>query len=70
MTNPSTSSVLQRLGTTSARLGPFITMRGAASVPLGLSITTRGTTSVPLRYRSGSLLQCAVPTPLLRFTKF
>ena len=47
--------------TTSARLGPFITMCGAASVPLGPSITMRGTASVPLRYRSGHLLQCAVP---------
>ena len=36
---------------------------------LGPSITMRGTASVPLRYRSGPLLQCAVPTPRLRFTK-
>ena len=50
----------------SARLGPFITMRGAASVPLGPSITMRGTASVPLRYRSGPLLQCAAP-PRYRF---
>ena len=41
-----------------------------ASVPLGPSITMRGAASVPLRYRSGPLLQCAVPTPRLRFTKF
>ena len=72
-----------RLGTASVPLGPSITMRGTASVaralyynarfasvPLGPSITMRGTTSVPLRYRSGPLLQCAVPTPRLRFTKF
>ena len=78
-------SARYRLGTTSARLGPFITTRGAASVPLyynaryrlgtasvplGPSITMRGAASVPLRYRSGPLLQCAVPTPRLRFTKF
>ena len=41
-----------------------------ASVPLGPSITMRGAASVPLRYRSGPLLQCAAPTPRLRFTKF
>ena len=57
-------------GTASVPLGPSITMRGAALVPLGPSITMRGTASVPLRYRSGPLLQCAVPTPRLRFTKF
>ena len=57
-------------GTASVPLGPSITMRGTASVPLGPSITMRGTASVPLRYRSGPLLQCAVPTPRLRFTKF
>ena len=43
---------------------------GTASVPLRPSITMRGSASVPLRYRSGPLLQCAVPTPRLRFTKF
>ena len=62
MTNPSTSPVLQRavrLGTSSARLGPFVTMRGAASAPLGPSITMRGAASAPLRWRSGPLLQCA-----------
>ena len=65
-----------RLGTTSARPGPFITMRGAASVPIGPSITMRGTARA-LHYNarrrlgsSGPLLQCAVPTPRLRFTKF
>ena len=60
------------LGTTSLRLGPFITMRGTASVPLGPSITMRGTARalhynaryLP-RYSSGPLLQCAVP---LRYT--
>ena len=57
-------------GTASVPLGPSITMRGTASVPLGPSITTPGTASVPLRYRSGPLLQCAVPTPRLGFTKF
>ena len=50
-------------GTVSVPLGPSVTMRGTASVPLGPSITMRGTASVPLRYRSGPLLQCAVPTP-------
>ena len=68
MTNPSIPllyySARYRLGT--ARLGPFITMRGAASVPLGPSITMRGTASVPPRYRSGPLLQCAAP-PRFRF---
>ena len=57
-------------GTASAPLGPSITMRGTASAPLGPSITMRGTASVPLRYCSGPLLQCVVPTPRLRFTKF
>ena len=57
-------------GTASVPLGPSITMCGTASVPLGPSITMRGTASVRLRYRSGPLLQCAVPTPRLRFTKF
>ena len=57
-------------GAASVPLGPSITMRGTASVLLGPSITMRGTASVPLRYRSGPLLQCAVPTPRLRFTKF
>ena len=38
-----------------------------ASVPLGPSITMRGAASAPLRYRSGPLLQCAAPTPRLRF---
>ena len=57
-------------GTASVPLGPSITMRGTASVPLRPSITMRGTASVPLRYRSGPLLQCAVPTPRLGFTKF
>ena len=66
MTNPSTPPVLQRavpsyrLGTTSARLGPFITT-------LYYNARYRlGTASVPLRYRSGPLLQCAVP-PRYRF---
>ena len=56
-------------GAASVPLGPSITTRGAASVPLGPSITMRGTASVPLRYHSGPLLQCAVPTPRLGFTK-
>ena len=56
-------SARYHLGTTSLRLGPFITMRGTASVPLGPSVTMRGAASVPLGpfYRSGPLLQCAVP---------
>ena len=62
--------LLQMRGTASVPLGPSITMRGTASVPLGPSITMRGTASVPLRYRLGPLLQCAVPTPRLGFTKF
>ena len=56
-------------GIASVPLGPSITMRGAASVPLRPSITMRGTASVPLRYRSGPLLQCAVPTPRFAFYK-
>ena len=48
-------SARYRLGTTSARLGPFITT-------LYYNARYRlGTASVPLRYRSGPLLQCAVP---------
>ena len=75
ITMPGTASVLlgpsiTMRGTASVPLGPSITMRGTASVLLGPSITMRGTASVPLRYRSGPLLQRAVPTPRLRFTKF
>ena len=66
---PSITSIAM-CGTASVPLRPSITTRGTASVPLGPSITMRGTASVPLRYRSGPLLQCAVPTPRLRFTKF
>ena len=71
-------------GTASVPLGPSITMCGAASVPLGPSITMRERRLGTARalhynaryrlgtawYRSGPLLQCAVPTPRLRFTKF
>ena len=85
MTNPSTPRVLQRavpsryhFSTARALYyNPLLQCAvppryrfGTASVPLGPSITMRGAASVPLRYRSGPLLQCAAPTPRLRFTKF
>ena len=54
-------SARYRLGTTSVRPRPFITMRGAASVPLGPSITVCGAASVPLQCGSGPLSQCAAP---------
>ena len=55
-------SAQYHLGTTSLRLGLFITMRATTLVPLGPSITMRGTASVPLgpsihynaRYRLGA----------------
>ena len=53
MTNPRTHlyySARYRLGATSARLGPFVTMRGAASVPVGPPLQC----AAPPRYRFGT----------------
>ena len=65
-------SARYHLGTTSLRLGLFITMRGTAWVPLGLSTTMRGTASVLgpsiTRYRLGTASVPLGPSITMRGT--